>query len=81
MRAHTLVGSAILATGIVALVVVGCQNQHEAKQEVAATGNLGASSSIKDLMKERGLSESDVESALKTYVPTGKMDEYYIFAS
>ena len=27
------------------------------------------------------LSGADVEAALKTYVPTGKMDEYYIFAS
>jgi nitrous-oxide reductase len=81
MRAQTLVGSAIFATGIVAAVAVGCENQHEAKVEAAKSGALGASESIKDLMKARSLSEADVEAALKTYVPTGKMDEYYIFAS
>ncbi len=32
-------------------------------------------------MKERSLSEADVVAALKTYTPTGRKDEYYIFAS
>jgi nitrous-oxide reductase len=32
-------------------------------------------------MKARGLSEADVSAALKTYVPTGKKDDYYIFSS
>ncbi|MEO6952765.1 MAG: cytochrome C, partial [Polyangia bacterium] len=41
---------------------------------------LGASSSIRELMKARGLNEADVEAALKTYTPSGKMDEYYVFA-
>lgn len=80
MRAHLLVGSTILTTGVVALVVAGCENKHEAR-EAASSGALGASASIKDLMKERNLNEADVEAALKTYVPSGKMDEYYIFAS
>lgn len=43
--------------------------------------DLGASQSIKDLMAKRGLSEADVEAALKTYVPGGKNDDYMIFAS
>jgi nitrous-oxide reductase len=47
----------------------------------AASSNLGASASLKDLMKARGLTEADVEGALKTYVPTGKRDDYLIFAS
>ncbi len=47
----------------------------------APSANLGASASIKELMKSRGLSEADVEGALKTYVPTGKRDDYMIFAS
>jgi nitrous-oxide reductase len=41
----------------------------------------GASASIKDLMAARKLTESDVEAALKTFVPTGKKDDYMIFAS
>jgi len=32
-------------------------------------------------MKERDLSEADVTAALKTYTPTGRHDEYYLFAS
>jgi nitrous-oxide reductase len=32
-------------------------------------------------MKDRGLSEADVSAALKTYTPSGKKDEFYIFAS
>ncbi len=43
--------------------------------------DLGASQSIKSLMEKRGLSEADVEAALKTYVPGGKYDDYMIFAS
>ncbi len=79
MRAQSVVGVAIVATVFAAAVFVGCSNKHEAKRESA--GALGASASIRELMKARGLNEADVEAALKTYVPTGKMDEYYIFAS
>jgi nitrous-oxide reductase len=58
---------------IVAVMCLGaCRNK--------AASTLGASSSIRDLMKARGLNEADVEAALKTYTPSGKMDEYYVFA-
>lgn len=81
MRAHTVVTATLLATGITAAIAAGCENKAAQQQQQQASGNLGASSSVADLMKARGLSEADVEAALKTYVPTGKMDEYYIFAS
>ena len=29
----------------------------------------------------RGLTPDDINAALKTYVPSGKMDEYYLFSS
>ena len=45
-----------------------------------ATGG-GASTTLTDLMKARGLSEADVQAALKTYTPTGKNDEYLVMAS
>src|SRR5215468_8579805 len=38
-------------------------------------------SSVAQLMAARNLKEADVVAALKTYTPTGKHDEYYIFAS
>jgi nitrous-oxide reductase len=37
--------------------------------------------SLQDVMKRRGLSQQDVLSAAKTYVPTGKRDEFVAFAS
>lgn len=37
--------------------------------------------SLQELMQARGLTEADVNAALKTYTPSGKKDEYYIFAS
>ncbi|GIW73098.1 MAG: hypothetical protein KatS3mg102_2640 [Planctomycetota bacterium] len=44
-------------------------------------GGAPAGSTVAQLMQERGLSEADVEAALKTYTPTGKHDEYLLFAS
>ena len=40
-----------------------------------------AGSSLGELLKARGLSEADAVAALKTYTPTGKKDEYLLFAS
>jgi len=37
--------------------------------------------SLQELMQARGLTEADVNAALKTYTPSGKKDEYFIFAS
>ena len=78
---HHLVGF-VTVLGITSIVGVGCSNKHLAQQnESASSGALGASASIAELMKARNLTEADVEAALKTYVPPGKKDEYYIFAS
>jgi nitrous-oxide reductase len=47
-----------------------------------ACGHSGVSSeSLVALMKARNLNENDVSAALKTYTPTGKKEEYYLFAS
>jgi nitrous-oxide reductase len=80
MRANRIIAGSVVTTALVVAAFAGCQNKHDATPE-QGTGKLGASSSIADLMKARGLSEADVEGALKTYVPSGKMDDYYIFAS
>ena len=55
------------------LGAAACTNQP------AAPSSGGAS--LPELMKARGLSEADVSAALKTYTPSGKKDEYYLFAS
>jgi nitrous-oxide reductase len=54
---------------------------------VAAGVGLGAASvawsaeSLQDVLKRRGLSQQDVLAAAKTYVPTGKRDEFVVFSS
>lgn len=81
-RGLALSGLLAVAVGAVA----ACENKAEqqfAKPSGPAGGgaSLGASGSLKELMQARGLSEADVEAAVKTYLPTGKLDEYLVFAS
>jgi len=74
---------------IAGVLVVGgasamaCSNKAEQQlqEQQSGSSNLGASANIKELMAARNLSEADVEAALKTFTPTGKKDEYMIFAS
>jgi nitrous-oxide reductase len=72
----TLTLSACLVAGL-----LGCGSQHGPAGAEKGPSALGASASVKDLMTARGLSESDVEAALRTFVPPGKKDDYMIFAS
>jgi nitrous-oxide reductase len=58
-----------------------CTNKAEQVAQQPTTTALGVSSNVRDLMTARGLNEADVEAALKTYVPSGKRDDYTIFAS
>ncbi|KAB2913278.1 MAG: cytochrome C, partial [Dechloromonas sp.] len=47
-------------------------------------GTVGAAwgaESLQDVLKRRGLSQQDVLAAAKTYVPTGKRDEFVVFSS
>jgi nitrous-oxide reductase len=58
---------------------IGCGPQ---QGELQATGDAaGPTGSVAALIQARGLSEDDVSAALKTYVPSGKKDDYYIFSS
>jgi nitrous-oxide reductase len=66
------------AVALAAALAVGCK---PATQEQAAGGGAVASGNLAALMQARGLDEADVVAALKTYTPTGKHDEYYMFAS
>jgi len=47
---------------------------------IAASTAFGAGT-LEKIMKERGLTESDVIRAAKTYLPTGGRDEFVIFSS
>jgi nitrous-oxide reductase len=46
-----------------------------------SSASAGAGGDVVALMQARNLSEDDVTAALKTYTPTGRHDEYYVFAS
>ncbi len=48
---------------------------------VAAAGSAYAAESLQDVMKRRSLSQQDLLAAAKTYVPTGKRDEFIAFSS
>src|SRR3972149_5283795 len=61
----------LVALAIAAVVIVGPQS--------CARGPAGAS--VGDIASARGLSEADITAALKTYTPSGKMDEYVMFSS
>ena len=54
-------------------LVVGCMG--------FAASAVWAADSLQDVLKERGLSQQDLLAAAKTYVPTGKRDEYVAFSS
>ena len=67
-----LIGAATLGLGC----GPGGKPAADLKPAAAAAGE-----SVAALMQARGLSEADVNAALKTYTPSGKHDPYYLFAS
>jgi nitrous-oxide reductase len=74
--------AAILSLGLAAAPLAGCDRGAQAPgSELQPPAGAGGSGSVAELMQARGLSEADVSAALKTYVPTGKKDDYYIFSS
>jgi nitrous-oxide reductase len=48
---------------------------------LAVPGAAQAQEQLQDVMKRRGLSQQDLLAAAKTYVPTGKRDEFVTFSS
>ena len=48
---------------------------------LGAAGSAFSAESLQDVMKRRGLSQQDLMAAAKTYVPTGKRDEFLAFSS
>jgi nitrous-oxide reductase len=49
--------------------------------EACGGGEGGAQRSVPELMEARNLSEADVVAALQTYTPSGRRDEFMMFAS
>ena len=70
---RTRIALSTAAVAAALLIAFACRQQ--------STAGAGASASIQQLMQERNLSEENVTAALKTYTPSGVLDEYYIFGS
>jgi hypothetical protein len=56
-----------------ALIAVSCNGDD------GDSGAVGGSAA--DIIADRGLTDANVEAALKTYMPSGEWDEYVMFAS
>ncbi|MBE7529797.1 MAG: Sec-dependent nitrous-oxide reductase [Chloroflexi bacterium] len=65
----------ILAIGLLA----SCDRSEEGGSSTAQTTGLSADANA--LAQERGFTPDDVYAALKTYMPTGELDPYIMFAS
>ncbi|NQW15943.1 MAG: Sec-dependent nitrous-oxide reductase [Chloroflexi bacterium] len=57
----------------------GDEDDPTAAPAASAQGQLGGDA--KSIAERRGLSDADIEAALKTFTPTGVMDEYLMFSS
>jgi nitrous-oxide reductase len=67
-RTYLILGSLAVLLAFSPLMIPGC-----------GTGAPGTS--LQSVAASRGLSPDEMENAIKTYVPPGKYDDYYIFAS
>src|SRR5512134_2183039 len=76
-RRHADRIAVLAAAGVVSLSLSCDQPRGEALKPQAAAGG----SAVAELMQARGLGEADVTAALKTYLPSGKRDDYYVFSS
>jgi nitrous-oxide reductase len=71
-----------LATAAAAVWLSACGPAGEKGGALKAPASgAGAGAAVQELMQARNLSEADVTAALKTYMPTGRKDDYYIFSS
>jgi nitrous-oxide reductase len=71
---------AVLFVGIV-LFVVGCGSPSQEAPKTAQAPQAGLPAEAMQIAQARGLTPDEITAALKTYVPSGKLDEYILFAS
>ncbi len=77
----TRIVSGIGAFGLAAALACGPGGEGGQAQQALRPASGGAGAGVAELMAARGLTDADVTAALKTYVPSGKHDDYYIFSS
>lgn len=74
---YSLFVAAVMLILIIAVVLSSCRDQDGNVADSAA----GLSTDAGAIAKARGLTPEDVAAALKTYTPSGKHDDYIMFAS
>ncbi len=62
-------------------LALACGQGAQQQQALKPAATTGAGASVSELMQQRKLSDADVTAALETYTPTGRHDEFYLFAS
>ena len=81
MRRFILIALLLLAS---AAIFVACSDDEPEPTATPAPVEVSGGGLPDDLLavaNARGLTPQDIRAALKTYVPSGKMDEYYLFSS
>ncbi len=71
-------GAAVVLAPAAGAIAASCSGIGKGDSEGKAAG---VPSSAQDVIKARELSPDDVSAAVKTYTPSGRHDEYYMFAS
>ncbi len=75
------VASRIVSCMLAIAILLGISGCGSGEEKAVAPNIAGLPADANRVIKDRGLSPDDVTAALSTYMPTGKLDEYVMFAS
>ena len=78
MNTRTVIGAAALAACI---GIAGCGQGNSGNGDGSAASVTGVSDAVSKVANDRDLTPDDVLAAVKTYMPTGRHDEYIMFSS
>lgn len=70
-----------LVIALVAIGIVACGGEEETPTPAPVSVEGGLPASAMEIAAARGLTPDDIAAALKTYTPSGKVDEYLLFMS
>lgn len=76
-----LATGAVMLAALIALLLAGCSGKDDKATAVPTASGGQLSGGASQIAQSRGLSEKDIEAALKVYQPSGQTDEYVLFAS
>ena len=73
--------SVLLLAALLTGLLAACGGEEETPTPQPVSVESGLPSAALEIAAARGLTPDDINAALKTYVPSGKWDDYYLFAS